>query len=212
MDGFYSSMEHKMPGACNGEAPGDAKTETFPFDLHGELEDAYDAADRNGDVGVVETLDAFGLWDERQRCGRSFLYRIWQALKGGAHAQTDVGRAFFWASFDPDELAEKYKWLDRPELAIYWYNLAAEAGHAGAQEALGTLYCPEMEPDSRFKLGRFARYWWEESAAQKHPCGMRGLAKCLRCGKCCDCDRDIPRAEALEDECAGADLCKRCHA
>ena len=53
---------------------------------------------------------------------------------------------------------------------------------------------------NKFKLGRFARRWWEEAAAQKLPCGMLGLAKCLRCGKCCCCDRDVPRAEALEAE------------
>ena len=34
------------------------------FDLYGDLEDAYDKAESNGDVEVMETLDAFFLWDE----------------------------------------------------------------------------------------------------------------------------------------------------
>ena len=34
--------------------------------MYGDLEDAYDAAERNGDVNVVETLDVFRLWRERQ--------------------------------------------------------------------------------------------------------------------------------------------------
>ena len=71
----------------------------------------------------------------------------------------------------------------------------------GYQSDLACLYCPDLIPyDNKFKLGRFARHWWEEAAAQKLPCGMLGLAKCLRCGKCHDCNRDIPRAKALEAE------------
>ena len=141
--------------------------EDVPFDLYGDLEDAYDEADRNGDVEIVETLDTFGLWDEKPKCNHSWMHTMWRALKGDVEAQADVGHAFYWNDHDPEDVRETYKWLDKPELAIYWYRLAAEAGYA---------------------------------AAQKLPCGMLGLAHCLRCGKCCCCDRDIPRAKALEAE------------
>ena len=172
-----------------------------PFDLCGDLEDAYDKADRDGDVEIVETLDTFGIWAERSGCDRSFMHKIWRALKGDVEAQADVGYAFYWHDDVPDDVREKFKWLDKPELAIYWYKLAAEAGYDCAQSDLACLYCPDLPPyRNKFKLGRFARRWWEEAAAQKLPCGMLGLAKCLRCGKCCCCDRDIPRAEALEAE------------
>jgi len=172
----------------------------IPFDLYGELEDVYDNADFDGDVEIVETLDTFGIWDEHPKCDRSFLYKIWQALKGDVVAEADVGHAFYWCEHDPKEKREEYKWLDRPELAIYWYERAAEAGYADAQNDLACLYCPKCLPFSKYKIGRFARYWWEEAAAQKLPEGMRGLAHCLRCSFCgneCYCDRDIPRAEAL---------------
>ena len=46
---------------------------TVPFDLYGDLEDAYDKAERIGDVEVVETLDVFRLWSERPRAGGDFL-------------------------------------------------------------------------------------------------------------------------------------------
>ncbi len=177
--------------------------EDVPFDLYGDLEDAYDEADRNGDVEIVATLDTFGLWDEKPKCNHSWMYTMWRALKGDVEAQADVGHAFYWNDHDPDEMREKHKWLDKPELAIYWYKLAAEAGCVDAQSDLACLYCPDLMPyNNKFKLGRFARRWWEEAAAQKLPCGMLGLAKCLRCGKCCCCARDIPRAEALEAEAA----------
>ena len=177
--------------------------EDVPFDLYGDLEDAYDEADRDGDVEIVETLDTFGLWDEKAKCNHSWMHTMWRALKGDVEAQADVGHAFYWNDHDPDEMREKHKWLDKPELAIYWYKLAAEAGYADAQSDLASLYCPDLIPyDNKFKLGRFARRWLEEAAAQKLPCGMLGLAKCLRCGKCHDCNRDIPRAEALEAEAA----------
>ena len=71
MDGFYSSTEHTMPGVCNSGAPGDAKTETFPFDLHGELEDAYDAAEVAREDPVksrLRQLDVWALSRLRQLC------------------------------------------------------------------------------------------------------------------------------------------------
>ena len=47
----------------------DAKAEAVPFDLYGDLEDAYDEADRDGDVEITATLDTFGLWNEKPRTG-----------------------------------------------------------------------------------------------------------------------------------------------
>ena len=177
----------------------ETKVDEVPFDLYGELEDAYDEAERNGEKEVVETLDTFGLWDESPKCNRAFMRRIWRALNGDAEAQADVGHAFFWKDDDPH--AEKYKWLDKPLLAIYWYEFAAEAGLGDAQWDLAHLYCPMQSPDHSHKLGRMARGWLEEAAAQKVHGAMCDLAFCLRCGKCGPaCDRDIPRAEALERE------------
>ena len=94
-----------------------------------------------------------------------------------------------------EEHREKIEWLDKPNLAQYWYGLAAEAGHANSQNYLAALYCPDLEPLNVFKLGRFARRWWEAAAEQKLPNGMRNLARCLKCGKCCCCDRDVPLTE-----------------
>ena len=176
------------------------KAEEVPFDLFGDLEDAYDKADHEGNVELVDTLDTFGLWDEKPNGTRSWMYKIWRAIKGDVEAQADVGHAFYWSDHDPRGSRGEYKWLDKPELAIYWYKLAAEAGYGCAQSDLACLYCPDLLPYSEYMIGRFARYWWEESAAQKLPLGMRGLAKCLRCGKCSCCGRDVPRAEALEAE------------
>ena len=172
--------------------------EKMPFDLYGDLEDAYDKAERNGDVEIVETLDAFGLWDYRPKVGNAFMRKVWRAVNGDAIAQADVGHAFFWK--DTDQNVDKYKWLDKPLLAIYWYELAAEAGYGAAQWDLAFLYCPDQTPGHSLKIGRFARHWLEQAADQKLPGAMHDLAFCLRCGKCSECNRDIPRAEALEVE------------
>ena len=184
-----------------GEATNE-KNSGMPFDLHGDLEDAYDEAERDGRTEVTETLDTFGIWQERAKCNEAFLHKIWRAIQGDAEAQADVGRAFYWTDHDPKETREEYKWLDKPELAIYWYELAAEAGFGDAQVDLGCLYCPDLLPYSDLVNGRFARYWWEQAAAQKLPNGLLGLAHCLRCGKCCCCSHDVARAEALEAEAA----------
>ena len=173
---------------------------TVPFDLYGDLEDAYDKAERNGDVEVVETLDVFRLWSERPRAGGDFLNILLRAIQGDVEAQADVGHAFFWSENEVGDDRKKCEWQDRPNLAQYWYGLAAEAGYDCAQNYLAALYCPSLEPLKVFKLGRFARRWWEAAADQGHPNGMRNLARCLRCGKCCCCDRDVPRANALEAE------------
>ena len=113
------------------EVPMEKTVEKMPFDLYGDLEDAYDKAERNGDVEIVETLDAFGLWDDRPKVGNAFMRKVWRAVNGDAIAQADVGHAFFWK--DTDQNVDKYKWLDKPLLAIYWYELAAEAGYGAAQ-------------------------------------------------------------------------------
>ena len=180
-----------------------SKAAEFPFDLFGDLEDAYDRAEREGNVELAETLDAFGLWDGNAKCTLSWMHKAWRAVNGDVDAQTDLGHAFCWDEYDADAIREKYKWLDRPTLAIYWYTLAAEAGHAEAQNDLARIYCPNLKPYSACKIGRFSRRWREEAAAQKLPEAMRSLAHCLRCGKCCCCPRDLPRADALEAE-AGA--------
>ena len=175
---------------------------TRSFDIYGDLEDAYDKADRNGDVEVMETLDVFRLWSEQPRASSSFLHTILRAIQGDAEAQGDVGHAFFWSENDIGDDREKCEWLDKPNLAQYWYNLAANAGCANSQNYLAALYCPELEPSNAFKLGRFARGWWEAAADQKLLNGMRNLARCLRCGKCCCCKVDVARAETLEAEAA----------
>ena len=181
-------------------ADAERHAEEVPFDLFGDLEDAYDDADLNGDVEVMETLDAFGLWKERQKCGISFLLTIRRALDGDAEAQADVGQAFFWTSDDPEEERKRLKWMDRPDLSAYWCELAANAGCARAQDDLACLYCPDMEPHGGLEVGPLAREWLEKGAAQRHRPSMHDLAYCLRCGKCACCSRDIPRAEALEAE------------
>ena len=126
----------------------DGKNCAMPFDLHGDLEDAYDKVEREGRTEVTETLDTFGIWQERPKCNEAFLHKIWRALQGDAEAQSDVGHAFYWTDHDPEETRQEYKWLDKPELAIYWYELAAEAGLGVAQVDLGCLYCPDLLPYS----------------------------------------------------------------
>ena len=169
--------------------------EDMPFDLYGELEDAYDAAELAGDAEIVETLDAVGLWSERPKAKTPFMLTLWRAVNGDADAQTVVGYFFFWT-----DDGRKAKWQDRPLLAIYWSERAAKAGDADAQVNLACLYCPDHEPHSPVKIGRLARHWLEQAAGQKHIGGMDGLALCLKCGKCACCERDIPRAEAVKAE------------
>ena len=171
-----------------------------PFDLYGDLEDAYDEAELNGDVEVMETLDVFDLWGERPRGGNAFLHTLLRAIRGDVEAQDAMGHAFFWSEDDPDDSREKCEWLYKPNLAQYWFGLAADAGFAHSQNCLGCLYCPQCGHPSAVKLGRFARGFWEMAAAQKHPAGIHNLTHCLRCGKCCCCDTDLQRAEALEAE------------
>ena len=171
-----------------------------PFDLYGDLEDAYDDAELNGDVEVMETLDAFRLWNARPRAGMPFLHTLLRAIQGEVEAQDEVGHVFYWSENEIGDTREKREWLDKPNLAQYGYGLAAKGGYARSQNYFAALCCPDLEPLNVFKLGRFARRWWEEAAEQKLPNAMRNLARCLRCGKCCCCDTDLQRAEALEAE------------
>ena len=171
---------------------------TRPFDLYGDLEDAYDEAERNGNIEVMETLDTFRIWSERPRAKSVFLHTLLLAIQGNGSAQDDVGYEFFRLEENIADKRENCEWLNRPELAQYWLGLAAEADWATAQNNLAALYCPELKPLNVFKLGRFARRWWEAAAKHELPDGMRNLARCLRCGKCSCCDRDVARAKTLE--------------
>lgn len=176
------------------------RDEAARFDLYGGLEDAYDEAELEGKAEIVETLDALLLWNDRKRMGTEFMRKVWRAIRGNAEAQSEVAGHFYVTGDERDDLPEEEKWRDRPELAQYWYDQAADRGNALAQYNLGCLLCPDLGPREVFKLGRFTRQRWEEAAEQKLPIGMRALAHCLRCGKCPCCDVDIPRAEALEAE------------
>ena len=63
-----------------------------PFDLYGDLEDAYDEAELNGDVEIMETLDAFRIWSERPRTTSDLsLHTLLLAIQGNGSAQDDVG-------------------------------------------------------------------------------------------------------------------------
>ena len=177
----------------------DAKNEKT-FDLYGDLEDLYDEAEENGDVEIMETLDIFGLWKAHHKCSGEFMRKIWNALQRDVDAQRDVGHAFYWSDEHSDEVRTKYKWMDKPHLAMYWFKLAAKSGHAVAQNYLARLYCPDQEPFGALKVGRLSRYWLEKAAAQKLPVAMENLAICLKCGKCPCCDSDIPHAKSLESE------------
>ena len=170
-----------------------------PFDLYGDLEDAYDEAEFNGDLAVTETLDVLRLWDGRPRAKGAFLYTVLKAIRGDVEAQDKVGYAFYNAE-DPIRGRGRCDWMDKPLLAQYWFGLAADAGFAHSQNCLGCLYCPQCGHPSAVKLGRFARGFWEMAAAQKYPAGIHNLTHCLMCGKCCCCDTDLQRAEALEAE------------
>ena len=51
------------------------EVKNIPFDLYGDLWDAYEEAEGNGDVEVVETLDTFGIWNEHPKCDRTWRRR-----------------------------------------------------------------------------------------------------------------------------------------
>jgi len=171
------------------------------FDFVGDLEEAYETARREGDKSLVESLDILGLWEEGAET--KWLYRIWKALQGDTLSQRESAWMFDWPHVDGEEPNPKY---DKPELAVYWYEMAAQADDPVAQCNLANIYCGDRLPKGRWN-GRRAVYWREKSAANKEPQGMRGLASCLECGNCCEGGRDARRAAALRkeaDEIAGA--------
>ena len=164
------------------------------FDFIGDLEEAYENAERTGDKKLVESLDILGLWEEGAET--KWLYRIWKALQGDTLSQRESAWMFDWPRSDDEGPNPKY---DKPELAAYWYEMAAQADDPVAQCNVANLYCGERLPKKLWN-GKRAVYWREKSAAHKEPNGMRGLAYCLECGKCCPHGEDLARARALRAE------------
>jgi len=56
-----------------------------------------------------------------------------------------------------------------PKTAEYWYRLAADAGNADAQNAVGSMLQDRRKYEE-------ARAWYEKAAAQAHPQGTNNLA------------------------------------
>lgn len=164
------------------------------FDFVGDLEEAYEKAEREGDKALVESLDIIGLWEEDAET--KWLYRIWKALQGDTESQRMSGWMFDWPRGDGEEPDSK---SDKPELAVYWYEMAARADDPDAQCLLANLYSGDRLPRELWN-GKLAVRWYEKSAAHKIPYGMLGLARCLECGRCCDGGRDAHRAAALREE------------
>ena len=165
------------------------------FDLYGDLEDAYDKAERDGMREVVQTLDAFGVWDEGGHPPIWIMKRALLAIKGDPNEQEELAWCFDWRNELKEERNHRY---DNPRLAAYWYERAAEAGVASAQCHVANIYC--FADDKKLWNGPRAVYWREKAAAQKYPEGLRGLAYCLECGKCCRGGADVARAKRLRDE------------
>lgn len=164
------------------------------FDFIGDLEDAYERAKASSDTKLTQSLDILGLWEESAES--KWLYRVWKALKGDTIQQREAAWMFDWPRNDDETPNEKY---DKPELAVYWYEMAAQAGDPVAQCNLSNLYCGDRLPEDKWN-GKRAVYWREKSAEQKEPNGMLGLASCLECGKCCKGGADVKRAKALRKE------------
>ena len=169
--------------------------QAIPFDLYADLEDAYDKAGKDGETEITETLDAFGLWDESEKLPAKQMLCAWQAINGDVAQQRELAWCFDWSS-EPQE--ERNRRFDRPRLAIYWYEKAAEAGDALAQCNLGCIYC--SDEDVEIWNGHRGVYWREKATAQKVPEAMLGLADCLDCGRCCKGGVDLVRAKALREE------------
>ena len=163
------------------------------FDLYGDLEDAYEKAKACGETEIVDTLDAFGLWDDRDQVPAKFFLRAWHAISGNASQQRELAWCFDRDGGKPK--GERNPCYDRPQLAIFWYEKAAKAGDALAQNNLAHIYC--TEDDMELWDGRLGAFWYEKAAAQKLPEGMRGLARCLECGMCLKDGADPARAKAL---------------
>ena len=162
------------------------------FDLYGDLEAAYEKAKKDGCAEIVETLDAFGLWNEDEQVSAKFMLRAWWAINGDTVQQRELAWCFDWVGSEPEE--ERDPRYDKPHLAVYWYDKAARAGDAMAQNNLANIYCSE---GGALWNGRLGIHWYEKAAAQKLPTAMRGLARCLRCGKCRKGGGDPVRAKSL---------------
>lgn len=158
------------------------------YDFIGDLEEAYEEAERLGDDKLTQTLDILGLWNEG--APSKWLYRVWKAVRGDTLDQRETAWVFDRLSDEEQEPSE----YDRPELAAYWYEKAAKVGDPVAQCNLANIYC------CRLWNGKRAVYWREKAAAQKEPHAMRGLAYCLECGICCEGGADPQRAATLRRE------------
>ena len=123
------------------------------------------------------------------------MFCAWQAINGDVAQQRELAWCFDWSS-EPQE--ERNRRFDRPRLAIYWYEKAAEAGDALAQCNVGVIYCSDENVE--MWNGHRGVYWLEKAAAQKVPEAMLGLAACLCCGRCCKGGTDLARATALMEE------------
>ena len=180
---------------------GELNDESGIFDLYGDLEDAYDKAECDGMREVVQTLDVFGIWDEGGHPPVWIMKRALLAIKGNPDEQAELAWCFDWSHEPKEERSRRY---DNPRLAVYWYERAADAGVASAQCNVANIYC--FTDDKKLWNGPRAVYWREKAAMQKYPEGLRGLAYCLECGKCCQGCADVVRAKALRDE---ADLLEK---
>jgi len=100
------------------------------------------------------------------------------ARAGDVSAQFELGSRFdFGAGVRKD-----------PKRAEYWYRLAADAGNAGAQNAVGSIL------QDRRKYSE-ARAWYEKAAAQAHPQGTNNLAYLYDLGL--GVPQDRPRGKEL---------------
>lgn len=82
-----------------------------------------------------------------------------KAISGDAQAQYALGAAYDTGDGVPRNRA----------LATQWYKKAAEQGHAGAQNSLGSVFQAEKKYSD-------ALYWYQKAAAQDHPLATSNLA------------------------------------
>ncbi len=169
----------------------------MPFDLYGDLERDYEEAAKNGSADITETLDAFGLWDDDDQVPARLMLRAWRAIRGDVAQQRELAWCFDWTGSKSRRRHDPR--YDKPHLAVCWYERAAKGGDALAQNNLANIYCSEK---GELWNGRKGIYWYEKAAAQKLLPAMRGLARCLGCGKCRKGGADTIRAKALMDEIA----------
>lgn len=84
---------------------------------------------------------------------------ITKADSGDVDAQFRVGNAYDFANGAPHSV----------ENAIKYYRMAAEQGHAEAQNSLGSVFQAEKNYTE-------AKLWYERAAAQNHPWATNSLA------------------------------------